>query len=140
GSPQKESGPQIFVGGGGGGMGKLGRRGLSGPGVGGVFGAQGEGATGGLPKKAQFLGGPVPGPPPPVTGWGTGLSPPAGNSARVRILASSGYSQVEAVRRFGSFIDGFVQKPYTVQVLVASIRDALQKSALQEERHPAPGN
>lgn len=48
----------------------------------------------------------------------------------VRILASSGYSQSEAVRRFGDAIDGFIQKPYSVQSLL---------SALQETLHAAVG-
>jgi CheY-like chemotaxis protein len=44
----------------------------------------------------------------------------------VRILASSGYSQSEAVRRFGDAIDGFIQKPYSVQSLLTALQETLQ--------------
>ena len=46
----------------------------------------------------------------------------------VRILASSGYSELEAARRFGDSIDGFIQKPYTAQRLLAALRKALERA------------
>ncbi len=46
---------------------------------------------------------------------------------RVRIVASSGYSQAEAEQRFGASIDGFIQKPYSVSELLAALHAALEK-------------
>jgi two-component system, cell cycle sensor histidine kinase and response regulator CckA len=47
----------------------------------------------------------------------------------VVVVASSGYSQVEAEERFGAAIDGFIQKPYSAQMLISAIREALRKSS-----------
>jgi two-component system cell cycle sensor histidine kinase/response regulator CckA len=44
----------------------------------------------------------------------------------VKVLLSSGYSEVEAVRRFsGKGLAGFIQKPYTAADLAASVQQAL---------------
>jgi len=47
----------------------------------------------------------------------------------VRILASSGYSESEAVRRFGGAIDGFIQKPYAAQKLLALLQAGQPEAA-----------
>ncbi len=47
----------------------------------------------------------------------------------IRILASSGYSQSEAARRFGGAIDGFIQKPYSAQNLLTALRSMLHGGA-----------
>lgn len=46
----------------------------------------------------------------------------------LRILASSGYSELEAAQRFGNAIDGFIQKPYTSGRLVGALRQALDRA------------
>lgn len=47
----------------------------------------------------------------------------------VRILASSGFSRTEAVRRFGETIDGFIQKPYTTRNLLSALQAVLGEPA-----------
>jgi DNA-binding NarL/FixJ family response regulator len=43
----------------------------------------------------------------------------------VRVVLASGYSELEAGRRFASaIIDGFVQKPYTLETLAERMRVA----------------
>jgi PAS domain S-box-containing protein len=44
---------------------------------------------------------------------------------RVKVIASSGYSEAEALGRFGSGIDGFLQKPYTANQIARAVRAAL---------------
>jgi len=47
----------------------------------------------------------------------------------VRVLLSSGYNEVEAVRRFaGKGLVGFIQKPYSALTLVNKVRAALSES------------
>jgi hypothetical protein len=41
------------------------------------------------------------------------------------VLATSGYSDIEAFRRFGEEIDGFVQKPYRAAQLAAKVQKIL---------------
>src|SRR5207248_10213187 len=44
----------------------------------------------------------------------------------VRVLLSSGFNEVEAVRRFtGKGLAGFIQKPYTAMALASKIKRAL---------------
>ncbi|HEY2016410.1 MAG TPA: CHASE3 domain-containing protein [Bryobacteraceae bacterium] len=43
----------------------------------------------------------------------------------VRVIASSGYNEVEALAKFGQDIDGFIQKPYTAAQLAQKIRTTL---------------
>jgi CheY-like chemotaxis protein len=45
--------------------------------------------------------------------------------ADIPIIASSGYHENEAIRRFGAGISGFVQKPYTARQLAVALRRAL---------------
>ncbi|MEX2263142.1 MAG: PAS domain S-box protein [Bryobacteraceae bacterium] len=44
----------------------------------------------------------------------------------IRVLASSGYSAMEAVKQFGQGLAGFVQKPYTAESLARSVKAALR--------------
>src|SRR5262249_28481906 len=44
----------------------------------------------------------------------------------VRVLASSGFSAIEAQARFGGVLDGFLQKPYPARQLVAAIRAVVE--------------
>jgi two-component system cell cycle sensor histidine kinase/response regulator CckA len=45
----------------------------------------------------------------------------------VRVLLSSGFNEVEAVRRFtGKGLAGFIQKPYTSMALAEKIKQVLQ--------------
>jgi two-component system, cell cycle sensor histidine kinase and response regulator CckA len=47
----------------------------------------------------------------------------------VPVLLSSGYNEVEAIRRFtGKELAGFIQKPYTVVELLKTVRNALDTS------------
>lgn len=52
---------------------------------------------------------------------------------KIPVILSSGYNEVEAVRRFtGKGIAGFIQKPYSASALAAKIRSAVRASeALQ---------
>ena len=44
----------------------------------------------------------------------------------VRVLLSSGYNEVEAIRRFtGKGLAGFIQKPYSAMTLAEKVRTAL---------------
>ena len=43
----------------------------------------------------------------------------------IRVLGSSGYSEQEALRQFGSGLAAFLQKPYTVRQLFESVDAAL---------------
>jgi CheY-like chemotaxis protein len=43
----------------------------------------------------------------------------------VRVIASSGYNEIEALRRFGGSIQGFLQKPYTAKQLNDKVKAAL---------------
>ena len=54
----------------------------------------------------------------------------------VRVLLSSGYNEVEAVRRFtGKGLAGFIQKPYSAIALTEKVRYVLAES---HEVPPAP--
>jgi PAS domain S-box-containing protein len=54
----------------------------------------------------------------------------------VRVVLSSGYNEVEAVRRFtGKGLAGFIQKPYSAIALTEKVRSVLAKS---HEVPPAP--
>ena len=65
----------------------------------------------------------------PVMGGEQALPRLRGVDPAVRIVASSGYSEIEAVRRFGASIDGFIQKPYSARALLSAVQSALRKSA-----------
>ena len=43
----------------------------------------------------------------------------------VPVIASSGYNEVEALKRFGDGISGFIQKPYTAAQLVVQVEKTL---------------
>jgi PAS domain S-box-containing protein len=44
----------------------------------------------------------------------------------LKVIVSSGYSEVEALRQFeGAILSGFIQKPYTVHALAAAVAQAL---------------
>jgi two-component system cell cycle sensor histidine kinase/response regulator CckA len=45
----------------------------------------------------------------------------------VRVLATSGYSEVEALSRFGAEIDGFIQKPYKAATLAEKVHAILTR-------------
>jgi PAS domain S-box-containing protein len=47
----------------------------------------------------------------------------------VPVVATSGYNEVEALRRFGAGLSGFIQKPYTPRKLAAKIRDVLTSAS-----------
>jgi PAS domain S-box-containing protein len=44
---------------------------------------------------------------------------------RVKVIASSGYNEIEALRRFGEGIDGFLQKPYRAAQLMEKVKVTL---------------
>ena len=49
--------------------------------------------------------------------------------SRVPAVLSSGYNEVEAIRRFaGKGLAGFIQKPYTAAALAAKIQSVLERS------------
>jgi len=45
----------------------------------------------------------------------------------VRVLATSGYSEVEALNRFGEEVDGFIQKPYKAARLAEKVQEILAR-------------
>ncbi len=45
----------------------------------------------------------------------------------LRIIATSGYDETEAMRRFGEGVAGFIQKPYTATQLANVVESVLQK-------------
>ncbi len=48
--------------------------------------------------------------------------------AKVRVLLSSGYNEVEAVQRFaGKGLAGFIQKPYTAAALAEKVKEVLSR-------------
>jgi two-component system, cell cycle sensor histidine kinase and response regulator CckA len=49
--------------------------------------------------------------------------------ADVPVIATSGYNEMEALRRFGEGLSGFIQKPYTPRKLAEKIRGVLQKQS-----------
>jgi PAS domain S-box-containing protein len=49
--------------------------------------------------------------------------------ADVPVIATSGYNEMEALRRFGEGLSGFIQKPYTPRKLAEKIRAVLQKQS-----------
>jgi CheY-like chemotaxis protein len=50
--------------------------------------------------------------------------------SNVRVILSSGYDEVEAVKRFtGKSLTGFIQKPYTAGQLAQKVRDAVNERA-----------
>jgi len=46
----------------------------------------------------------------------------------VPVIATSGYNELEALKRFGHGISGFIQKPYTPKSLAERIRTVLEKT------------
>ncbi len=62
----------------------------------------------------------------PVMGGEEALSLLRGIDPHIPILLSSGYNQVEIIRRFTKRnVNGFLQKPYTVKQLQESVERAL---------------
>jgi CheY-like chemotaxis protein len=49
--------------------------------------------------------------------------------ADLPVIATSGYDEMEALRRFGGRVSGFIQKPYAPRKLAEKIRETLQKRA-----------
>ena len=49
-------------------------------------------------------------------------------SGDVRVIATSGYNETEALRRFGKGLAGFIQKPYTAAQLAAVVQSALSRA------------
>jgi len=49
--------------------------------------------------------------------------------ADIPVIATSGYDEMEALRRFGQRISGFIQKPYPPRRLAEKIRETLEKRA-----------
>jgi two-component system cell cycle sensor histidine kinase/response regulator CckA len=47
----------------------------------------------------------------------------------VPVIATSGYNEMEALRRFGEGLSGFIQKPYTPRALAEKIRGVLQQQS-----------
>jgi FixJ family two-component response regulator len=48
----------------------------------------------------------------------------------VRVILSSGFNEVEAIRRFtGKRLAGFIQKPYNAASLATKVREALSGDA-----------
>jgi CheY-like chemotaxis protein len=45
--------------------------------------------------------------------------------ADVPVIATSGYNEMEALRRFGEGLSGFIQKPYTPRALAEKISGVL---------------
>jgi CheY-like chemotaxis protein len=43
----------------------------------------------------------------------------------IKVIASSGYNEVEALRRFGAGVDGFLQKPYRASQLMEKVKVTL---------------
>jgi PAS domain S-box-containing protein len=48
----------------------------------------------------------------------------------VPVIATSGYNEMEALRRFGEGLSGFIQKPYTPRSLAEKIRGVLQQKSV----------
>jgi PAS domain S-box-containing protein len=48
----------------------------------------------------------------------------------VPVIATSGYNEMEALRRFGEGLSGFIQKPYTPRSLAEKISAVLQQKSL----------
>jgi len=46
----------------------------------------------------------------------------------IPVIATSGYNELEALKRFGHGISGFIQKPYTPKSLAERIRTVLEKT------------
>jgi CheY-like chemotaxis protein len=44
------------------------------------------------------------------------------------VIATSGYNEVEALRRFGGGLSGFIQKPFTPRKLAEKIRSVLERN------------
>jgi len=50
----------------------------------------------------------------------------------ISVLLSSGYNEVEAIRRFaGKGLAGFIQKPYTAATMSTKVREVVQGSRIQ---------
>jgi nitrogen-specific signal transduction histidine kinase/CheY-like chemotaxis protein len=62
----------------------------------------------------------------PVMGGVEALSALHAADPDIRVLGSSGYSEQEALRQFGSGLAAFLQKPYTVRQLFESVDAALE--------------
>ncbi len=52
----------------------------------------------------------------------------------VKVIASSGYNEIEAMRRFGAGISGFLQKPYRAAQLVEKVKLILMDAPLPDGR------
>ncbi len=66
----------------------------------------------------------------PVMGGEEALRRMQAIEPRVRVLLTSGYSEVEAIQRFaGKGLAGFIQKPYTAGALAEKVRDLIFGSA-----------
>ncbi len=50
--------------------------------------------------------------------------------ADVPVIATSGYNEMEALRRFGEGLSGFIQKPYAPRALAEKIRGVMQGKSL----------
>jgi PAS domain S-box-containing protein len=61
----------------------------------------------------------------PVMGGEETLANIKSLSTRVKVIASSGYNEIEALRRFGSGVDGFLQKPYRSAQLMDKVKSTL---------------
>ena len=61
----------------------------------------------------------------PVMGGVEALGALHATDPDIRVLGSSGYSEQEALRQFGSGLAAFLQKPYTVRQLFESVDTAL---------------
>ncbi len=46
----------------------------------------------------------------------------------IRVIVSSGYNEIEALRRFGEAVNGFLQKPYRANQLGEKVKVTLQSS------------
>ena len=46
----------------------------------------------------------------------------------IPVIATSGYSEMEAMERLGASIEGFIQKPYTVPQLARAVRSLVRRS------------
>jgi PAS domain S-box-containing protein len=61
----------------------------------------------------------------PVMGGEETLSKIKAMRPLIKVIASSGYNEIEAVRRFGEGIDGFLQKPYRASQLMEKVKFTL---------------
>ena len=56
---------------------------------------------------------------------------------KVRVILSSGFNEVEAVRRFtGKGLAGFIQKPYTARALAEKLAEIRERGGSLQPPHP----